>query len=65
MQSSFTLEDVAKYSLEVFLESRRNIKKAEKNERPSAVIIQNILQYSRALTVCKSEAGRPLLLLMN
>lgn len=65
MQKPFTLEDLANYSLEVYLETHRSVKKAMHIARPSNLAIRNILQYSRALRVSDSGPGGPMFLIMN
>jgi hypothetical protein len=64
MHKSFTLEDLVNYSEEVYKESHRFINKAIQKKAPSALVVRNILQYSRALRV-KSGSGGPLFLIMN
>lgn len=65
MQKSFTLEDLAKYSLEVYFETQWNMDHAVKKAGPGALAVRNILQYSKALTVRKTKAGESMFLLMN
>jgi hypothetical protein len=65
MHKSFTLEDVARYSLEVFAETQANTIKASQRSGPSVLALQNILQYSKALRVSTTGSGGPLFLIMN
>ena len=65
MQKPFTLEDLANYSLEVYLETHRSVRKAIEGARPSNLAVRNILQYSRALRVSDPGPGGPVFLIMN
>ena len=65
MQKPFTLEDLASYSLEVYLETQRSVKKAIDGASPSNLAIRNIMQYSRALRVSDPGPGGPVFLIMN
>ena len=65
MQKSFTLEDLAQYSREVYLETQKNVNKVIKKTGPSALVIRNILNYSKALKVSDPGSGKPVFLVMN
>jgi len=65
MQKSFTLEDLAKYSFEVYKETHRTLAKTMSKEGPGPLAIRNILNYSKALTVNESSSGDPFFLLLN
>jgi hypothetical protein len=65
MQKSFTLEDLSRYSREVYLETQRNVNRVMNAPGPSALAIRNILQYSKALRISTTKAGGPLFLILN
>jgi hypothetical protein len=65
MHKPFTLEDLATYSFEVYLETHRSVKKAMQQTGPSNLVMRNILQYSKALRVSHTGSGGPLFLVMN
>jgi hypothetical protein len=65
MLKSFTLDDVARYSREVYMETHQNVNRVIGRPGPSALAVRNILQYSKALRVSATESGGPLFLIMN
>lgn len=65
MQKTFTLNDLAKYSSEIRRLTQRYINTPGREEGPSTLVIRNILQYSKALEVSKSNSFGTQFLLMN
>lgn len=65
MTKRFTLDDLARYTAEVYKDSCRNLAGTLQKDGPSASVVSNILQYSRALAVRQSAIGEHSFLLMN